>query len=184
MRREVSPGWDGFADRKDARFTLFGRLQAGVTIEQAEAEMDVVYRAEMAKVIPLLGTSTEDVLTRFRARKLTLKPGPGPRGGLRDAYRKPLLLLMGLTLLVLLMSCVNVANLQLARGAVRVREVSARLGLGASRMQIVRQFFDRVLPACGRGRRVRGNRRSLDGPRDSRGHSPVEGFPELSYSDD
>ena len=141
MKREVTPGWDGFADPKDAWFTLFGRLKPGVTLEQAEAEIDVVYRAQMAKIIPLLGTSTGDFLTRFRARKITLKSGPGPRGGLRDFYRKPLLLLMGLTFLVLLISCVNVANLQLARGAVRAREVSARLALGASRMQIVRQFL-------------------------------------------
>ena len=62
---------------------------------------------------------------------------------LRDQIRVPLLIVMGMVGLVLLMACVNVSSLLLVRAAGRVREMSVRYSLGASRWQIVRQLADR-----------------------------------------
>jgi putative ABC transport system permease protein len=145
MRKEIMPGWDAFGDRKDYWATLFARLKPGVTREQADAAINVSYRAQLEHDIQLLSRPSATFLAQFRAKKMVLKPGEYGRGGLRDDSREPALLLMGMTALVLLISCANVANLQLARAAARSREIAVRLAIGASRSQLIRQL---LLEAC------------------------------------
>jgi putative ABC transport system permease protein len=145
MRKEIIPGWDGFGNRKDYWVTLFARLKPGVTLEQAEVAINAAYRGELQQDIQLLSRPSSTMLAQFRAKKIILKPGEYGRGGLRDEIREPALLLMGMTAMVLLISCANVANLQLARAAARTREIAVRLAMGAQRHQLVRQL---LLEAC------------------------------------
>jgi predicted permease len=142
MKEQITPGWEGrLSDRRNAWVTMFGRLKAGVTLERAELEINVAYRAQLEQDIQLLRQPKPDFVERFRAREITLQAGEHGRGGLRDLSRQPLLLLFAMTALVLLIACANVANLQLARGAARAREVAIRLAMGASRGQLIRQFL-------------------------------------------
>jgi putative ABC transport system permease protein len=128
-------------DRKNYWVTLFGRLKSGMTRQRAETEINVPYRAGLLQDEELLQQPRADFLARFRAKKIILKEGQYGRGGMRDQGRGPLQLLMGLAILVLLIACANVANLQLARSTARSREMGIRLAMGASRGQLVRQLL-------------------------------------------
>jgi ABC-type antimicrobial peptide transport system permease subunit len=89
----------------------------------------------------LLRQPKADFLARFRAKKIILKEGQYGRGGMRNEAKAPIQLLMGLAILVLLIACANVANLQLARSTARAREMAIRLAMGASRAQLIRQLL-------------------------------------------
>lgn len=105
----------------------FGRLAEGISLEQAQAEMDAI-----------TGRLARDYRTTNDGISVTLEPVESLyRGGLRDM----LLLVMGAVTFVLLIACVNVANLLLARAAHRSREIAIRSSLGATRWRIVRQLL-------------------------------------------
>jgi predicted permease len=153
MNREISPDWDGFADRKDHWVTLLGRLEPQATREGAEAALGVAYRAQLEADIAAFGRRDAEFLRGYRSKRIVLRPGRYGRGEFREEVRTPLLVLMGMTLLVLLMVCANLASLQMARGARRTRELAVRLAVGASRARLIRALMVEasVLAGCGAG---------------------------------
>ncbi|MGD0303998.1 MAG: ABC transporter permease [Candidatus Acidiferrales bacterium] len=105
-----------------------GRLAPGVTVAQAQAELDGVAERLRATV------------PDFAAQKMTLSVFPMQADGTRDV-RSALLLLFAGVALVVLIACVNVANLLLARSSYRLRETSIRATIGASRGRLMRQLL-------------------------------------------
>jgi putative ABC transport system permease protein len=109
-----------------------GRLKPGVTIQQAQADMDAV-TANIAAAYPKSnkgwGASVEPLKNDFL-----------PSERIRNLW-----LLLGAVGFVLLITCVNIANLLLAKGAVRQREIAIRSSMGASRRQIFVQFLTESL---------------------------------------
>jgi putative ABC transport system permease protein len=138
-RRElwVPAGWTrGDLDRTSQSFVSIARLKAGVTMADASAEMDVIGRA-LAAAHPESAGQTVRVV-------------PMSEYGIED-MRAPLYGMMGLVGFVLLIACVNIANLMLARAATRTREMAIRRALGAGRGRLVRQLLTEslVLAAVG-----------------------------------
>jgi predicted permease len=111
---------------------VMGRLKDGVSINQAQAEMTGI-AAQLEKEFPQSnngwGASVEPLHLNF----------------LDPVTRRNLWLLLGAVSFLLLIACVNVANLLMARGTSRQREVAVRAALGASKLRIFRQFLTESL---------------------------------------
>ncbi|HUH12083.1 MAG TPA: ABC transporter permease, partial [Longimicrobiales bacterium] len=142
MRGQMSPGWEGFENRRSYWAYLFARLKPGVTIEQARTALNGVYRPILHEVeAPLQTGMSEETMARFRAREIGIEPGQRGQSSIHTEARTPLVLLLSITAIVLLIACANIANLLLARGANRSMEMAVRLSLGASRGRILGQLL-------------------------------------------
>ena len=146
MRAAVSPGWRGFENRRSYWIYLFGRLKPGVNATQAATALNAVYHPIVAEVeAPLQEGMSPQTMTRFRAKSITLENGVRGQSSIDGDAKTPLLLLLGVTAIVLVIACANIANLLLARAASRSLEMAVRLSLGATRWQVMSQL---LLEAC------------------------------------
>ncbi len=142
MREQLVPGWKGLENRRSYWAYLFARLKPGVTREQAQAAMEPLYRAIILDVEAPLQTGLSDqTMARFKSKPLNLEPGERGQSDVRSEARAPLLLLLGVTALVLVTACANIANLLLARAAGRTQEMAVRLSIGAGRRQLLGQLL-------------------------------------------
>jgi predicted permease len=127
-------------DRTSYWAYLFGRMRPGITIDAAKAALAGPYNGIINDVeAPLNGSMPPEVLARFRARQLTIDPGARGQSQLPEQATTPTSLLLGVTALVLLLVCANIANLLLARGAGRAGEMAIRASLGADRRRLLKQ---------------------------------------------
>lgn len=123
----LRPLIDPSASRSSHYFDIIGRLKAGITIREAQAEAEVINR-------------------RLTAQYKDEEAGDGPllvslRDDLVGNTRPAILILLSAVAVLLLIACANVANIVLARSATRQKEIAIRGSLGAGRLRLVQQLL-------------------------------------------
>jgi predicted permease len=152
MRGEMEPTWKGFDDRRSYSLYVFARLKPGVSIDQARSSLGTQYRGIINDVeAPLQKGMSEATMARFRGKQLGIEPGGRGQSGIPNLAGSSLKVLLGVTAVVLLIACANIANLLLARSAARSGEMAIRLSIGASRRHLVAQLLTEscLLATCG-----------------------------------
>jgi predicted permease len=144
MKAQMTPNWDGLADRKDHWLAMLGRLKPGMSLAKAEAGIAPEYSAILQSEASELKSSPERK-KQFLDKKILLDTGSHGRPILQHDAGKPIWILMSMVGLVLLIACANLASLLVARGEARQREIAVRMAMGAGRWRLIRQLLTESL---------------------------------------
>jgi predicted permease len=143
VQPEIMPGRDWIHDPSISFGSLVARLRPGVTRERAAAVLTpVAVRIDLGRARPDM---PPEIRKRIESQELELMPLASGMSSLRQRFSKPLHVLFAMVAIGLLLACVNVMGLQLARAGERQRELSVRLAIGAGRWRIVRQLLTESL---------------------------------------
>ena len=132
------------SDRANPALIVAGRVKDDVSADQAKARLDALSR-QLEAAYP--GENRNQELSTSPLSRMSSSTSPGGDGGLA-AFAA---LLLGLSGIVLVIACLNIANMLLARGAARAKEIALRLALGAGRARVVRQLLTESVLLAGAG---------------------------------
>jgi predicted permease len=127
-------------NRSGFSLLVFGRLRAGIELEQAAAALDALHSGIVDEVEASL-----DPQFPIPDRTIALEPGGLGQRDEADPLESPLAILLGVAFVVLLVVCANAASLLIARGAGRANEMTIRAAMGAGRRQLVSQLLTEAL---------------------------------------
>ncbi|HEY6784543.1 MAG TPA: ABC transporter permease [Gemmatimonadales bacterium] len=142
MQGVLVPNGEDFEDRRDYWVYAFARLKPGMTIQQASVGLNGLYHSILNDVeVPLQKGMSDATLAQFREKKVVVEAGARGQSIMHQSTSTPFLMLFGVTGIVLLIACANIANLLLARGAGRAMEMGLRVALGSSRARLIAQLL-------------------------------------------
>jgi predicted permease len=136
----AGPGW----------LRVIGRIRDGVSVEEAVLSATVIYHRFLADKAAAVGRETPQIAREQRSRIVlrTAATGFAPE---RTRYARPLVLVTAITVVVLLVACMNFTNLMLARSETRRREFMIRLAIGGGRLRLFRQVVTECAVLAGIG---------------------------------
>ena len=144
MEPVLDRGFSYLGDANTGWLRIMARLEPGISERQAETALTLS--------LEQLKTDSTDLGKSARhIAKIEVSQGGQGLPEFRKRFAQPLRILMAVVGLVLLIACANIANLLLARGTARQKEVAVRLAIGAGRFRLIRQFFTESLLLAGAG---------------------------------